>query len=350
MRYVGLDVHKKTTTMVALGQDGKVVERARFLSRPEVLRSVMGELDKDSSVTLEATGAWYWAADVLQELGLDVHLANPHKVRIIAESTIKNDHIDARALAHLTRLGWLPESRITPRDVRLVRERLRYRIALVSMRTAIKCRVHSLLAKRGIAPDFSDLFGAAGRAYLERIDLPAEYRDNLDGYLRLLDSFSEEIRLVEKWLDRHVRANADVRLLMSIPGIGKFGAALILAEIGDIAFFRKKAKLASFVGVVPSTRSSGEVTRVGSLKRDSNRYVRWLLTEGVTKAVRVVPNWQRLYDRVAAGNERRRSKARMAVAHKMICAVWRVLKTRQLFDPLHNCSEIATASAASSMD
>ena len=53
-------------------------------------------------------------------------------------------------------------------------------------------------------------------------------------------------------------------------------------------------------------------------------------------------------DRVLAGNDQRRPKARMAVARKMICAVWRVLKTKQLFDPLHNCPEIETASATSS--
>jgi len=225
--------------MVALGQDGEVVERARFLSRPEVLRSVMGELDKDSSVTLEATGAWYWAADVLQELGLDVHLANPHKVRIIAESTIKNDHIDARALAHLTRLGWLPESRITPRDVRLVRERLRYRIALVSMRTAIKCRVHSLLAKRGIVPDFSDLFGAAGRTYLERIDLPTEYRAYevaLHIWNRHAEVHGDEARWKAygktkpaDWTDLQVK-DAKRALAISHAGVGSHVTATILMD------------------------------------------------------------------------------------------------------------------------
>ena len=352
MVFVGMDLHKKTTTMVALSQDGRPVERYRVRSSAEGLRCALGDLrersDEPISVTLEATGSWYWAVDVLEELGVDVHLANPHKVRIIAESTIKNDRVDARALAHLTRLGWLPESRITPSEVRRVRERLRYRMALVGMRTSVKCRIHALLAKRGIVPEFTDLFGKAGRDYLTLLDLPVEYRDNLDGFLRLLDFLGQEIALVERWLDGHVRANADVRLLMSIPGIGKFGAALILAEIGDIHFFRTKAKLSSFVGVVPAVRSSAGVTHLGSLKKDSNRYIRWLLSEAVTKAVRVVPSWQRLYDRVVAGNDQRRPKARMAVARKMICAVWRVLKTKQLFDPLHNCPEIETASATSS--
>ena len=102
MVFVGMDLHKKTTTMVALSQDGRPVERYRVRSSAEGLRSALGDLSERSdgriSVTLEATGSWYWAVDVLEELGVDVHLANPHKVRIIAESTIKNDRVDARAL------------------------------------------------------------------------------------------------------------------------------------------------------------------------------------------------------------------------------------------------------------
>ena len=352
MVYVGLDLHKKTTTMVAIGQDGKQVGHWRVPSDADSLRRVVDDLaevdEREVSVTLEATGTWYWAVDVLEELGVDVHLANPLKTRIIAESTIKNDHIDARTLAQLTRAGFLPESRITPRHMRQVRERLRYRIALVGMRTSAKCRVHALLGKRGIVPAFSDLFGKAGRAYLEEVALPDVYRDNLDGYLRLIDFLTDEIALVEKWLDGYVRESADVRLLMSLPGVGKFGAALILAEIGDIRFFHSKKKLCSFVGVVQSKRSSDGVAHIGRLKKDSNRYIRWLLSEAVTKAMKVVPSWQRLYDRVVAGNDRRKAKARIAVARKMVCAAWRILKTREVFDPLHNCPEIESMSEASS--
>ena len=72
-----------------------------------------------------------------------------------------------------------------------------------------------------------------------------------------------------------------------------------------------------------------------------------MLAEACTKAIRVVPAWQRLYDRVCAGNQRRRPKARMAVMHKMVCAIWRVLKTREAFNRLHNCPELAAEKSSS---
>jgi transposase len=274
-------------------------------------------------------------------MGLETHLANPHKVRLIAESTIKTDTVDATAIGQLLRFGWLPESRITPQEVREIRERLRYRIALVRIRSGIKCRIHSILSKEGVMePKLTDLFGPTGREWLGQVRLGVEYRENLNGYLRTMDHLTEEIKQVEAWLKERTRQDKSVQLLMGIPGIGRFGGALILSEIGDIRFFRDKRKLSSFVGVVPGADNSNGQVRDRPLKKDSNKYIRWLLAEGATKAMRVVPAWRRLYDRVHAGNEKRRSKARMAVMHKMVCAIWRVLTIGEPFDRLHNCPEL----------
>jgi len=342
MDTIGIDLHPKRSRYVVMNQEGHVIQKRTVESRPEVFRSEFGRFRPgEVRVALEATGNWYWAVDVLEELGLEAHLANPLKVRLIAESTIKTDTVDATAIAHLLRMGWLPESRITPHEVRLIRDRLRYRITLVRIRTGIKCRIHALLNKQGIAPpELTDFFGKTGRQWLDHVALPLEYRANLDGYLRTTDHLAEEIQRVQQWLKERMRDNEDIRLLMDIPGIGLFGAALILAEIGDIGFFPDKRRLSSFVGVVPGANNSNLQVRDAPLKRDSNKYIRWLLAEGATKAVRVVPAWQRLYDRVCAGNPKRKTKARVAVMHKMVCAIWRVLATRQRFDRLHNCPEL----------
>lgn len=342
MKTLAVDLHKKRSTYVVLDQEGRRTGGRRIASTPEAFREEFAPLPEGRvRAVLEATGNWYWAVDLLQDMGMEVHLANPRKVRVIAESTIKTDPVDAMALGHLLRMNWLPESRITPPDKRRLRERLRYRIGLVRIRSGLKVRIHALLAKRGVVtPEVSDLFGKTGRAWLERVELPAEYRENLDGYLRLIDALTDEIKRVESWLRRRMRRDRSAKLLIGIPGIGTFGAALLLAEIGDIHFFKSKRKLSSFVGVVPGARNSDQRVQDTSLKRDSNRYLRWLLSEAVSKAVRVVPAWQRLYDRVHAGNDKRKSKARMAVMHKMICAVWRVLTTEEPFDRLHGCPEL----------
>ena len=348
---IGIDLHKKRSRYTVLSQDGTVLCKRTLPSSPQSYREVFAPwADGQGRVAMEATINWYWAVDTLREMGMDVHLANPHKVRLIAESTIKTDDVDSEALAQLLRMNWLPESRITPAKVRLLRERLRFRITLVRTQTAFKCRVHALLDKVGIKPpEVTDLFGVTGRQWLEQVELPGEYRLNLDGCLRMLDHLAGQIKDVEKWLAQKTRVDRDVKLLMGMPGVGRFGASLILAEIGDIGFFKDKRKLASFVGVVPGTRNSDIKRRDTGLKKDSNKYVRWLLAEAVTKACKVVPAWARLYQRVEAGNVRRRPKARMAVMHKMVLAVWRVLTTKEPFDRLHNCPELHEQNMASSL-
>lgn len=350
MYTVGIDLHKKRSRYVVMNQEGRVVLKQTIASTPAAFKEAFRGMEPETPVAMEATFNWYWAADVLEELGLEVHLANPHKVRLIAESTIKTDTVDAQVLAHLMRMNYLPESRITPREVRLVRERLRYRITLVALRTGLKCRIHAILSKAGVVvPQLRDLFGKTGRLWLEAVELEDHYRWNVGGYLRLIDAISEEIKQVEKWLASHTRNNLDVRLLCEIPGIGRFSAALILAETGGMGFFRDKRKLASFVGVVPGARNSDKKLRQTGLKKDSNRYIRWVLAEAVPKAVAVVPSWQRLYERICAGNPRRRTKAKVAVMHKIVGAIWRVLVTREPFDRLHNCPELVKRTASSAL-
>jgi len=349
METIGIDLHRYRSRYVVLNQEGDVIGKRTIPSSAEAFREAFGEHDPGSArIALEATANWYWAVDVLEELGLEAHLANPLKVRLIAESTIKTDTVDATALAHLLRLNYLPESRITPQAMRLLRERLRYRITLVRIRTGLKARIHAVLGKCGVMPPkLSDLFGKTGREWLGQVALVQEYRDNLDGYLRTIDFLTDEIGQVESWLKERMKPSRDARLLMDIPGIGLFGAALILSEIGNIGFFRTKRHLSSFVGVVPGARNSDRTTHTVGLKKDSNRYIRWLLSEAATKAMKVVPAWERIYERIYAGNIRRKPKARTAVMHKMICAVWRVLKTRQPFDRLHNCPELENEKASS---
>ncbi|MCM8777197.1 MAG: transposase [Candidatus Omnitrophica bacterium] len=95
---------------------------------------------------------WEWLAGLLEEEELKVKLANPYnpyKVKLIAESTIKTDKIDAQ----LERTNFLPVSYLAPKEIRERRELLRHRIILVRLRASLKSRIHSILAKRGIVKE-----------------------------------------------------------------------------------------------------------------------------------------------------------------------------------------------------
>jgi transposase len=110
----------------------------------------------------------------------DVHLAHPLRTRAIAAARVKTDAIDAKTLAHLLRAGFLPEAYIAPRELRDLRELLRHRATLTRMRSAVKNRVHAILAKHGITNEHADLFGKGGREFLKTLELRDAPRRRLD--------------------------------------------------------------------------------------------------------------------------------------------------------------------------
>jgi transposase len=117
-------------------------------------------------------------ADLLEEVGYEVHLAHPLRTQAIAAARVKTDAADAKTLAHLLRTGLLPEAYIAPPELRDLRELLRHRAVLTRTRTAVKNRVHALLARHGIQPEHTDLFGKAGR--VASLELPEGSRRRLD--------------------------------------------------------------------------------------------------------------------------------------------------------------------------
>src|SRR5262249_57483579 len=117
------------------------------------------------------TYGWEWLADLLEEAGFELHLSHPLRTKAIAAARVKTDAVDARTLAHLLRADLLPEAYIAPRDLRDLRDLLRHRVALTRMRSALKHRVAAILAKNGVQPGYSDLFGPGGRPFLPELRL-----------------------------------------------------------------------------------------------------------------------------------------------------------------------------------
>ena len=130
-------------------------------------------------IALEATYGWEWLADVLEDAGYELHLAHPTRTKAIASARVKTDAVDARTLAHLLRADLLPESYIAPRELRDLRDLLRQRVVLTHMRSALKNRVHALIARQGVQLQHADLFGAGGRRFLDELELRPEPRQRL---------------------------------------------------------------------------------------------------------------------------------------------------------------------------
>jgi len=261
----------------------------------------------------------------LTDQGYNVTVSHPKKNRYTAEARIKSDRVDSKALAELLRLDSLPVSYIPPMDIADLRERIRRRAFIVRQRAKLKVKIRDILAYEGVKPpEGHGLFTRKGVEWLKNLGL-----EPVDCYLKLMAPLSKEILLLSKELRGRARDDPDVRLLMTVSGVGYYIALLVKAEIGDVSRFRSGDHLASYAGLVPSTRSSGGVERHGRITREGSRWLRWAMVH-----LRYDTPVTRFYHRVA---ERRGWKpALVAAARKLVTVCYSVLVNRRsYYNPLH---------------
>lgn len=348
MQYLGLDLHGKYSVAVVLDSRGEQVSEARIPNDPEAYRGLLRELSSEPvRAVLESTGNWHWLYDLLEAEGIETKLAHPAKVKAIADAKLKNDRIDARILAHLLRTDLLPESYVPPREVRALRELVRYRASLVRNQTRLKNRIRWLLAKRNLKLEARTLLSGAGRAELENLPLEARARRELDQSLGLLDHLEECIGELNREIRNEATADEEARLLMSVPGIGYYLALLILAEIGDVRRFPSARKLASYAGLVPTTRSSGGHTYHGRITKQGSVWLRWAMVQAVIHTVRKPGPIQRFYRKQL--RRKGRNVARVAAARKLLTHVYWVLKNREPYDAMVRRLEAAGTCSACDM-
>jgi len=278
---VGMDLHRRRSVLVRMTMDGRRLETARIENSPAALRGVLARCGQRPLVVLEATYGWYWAADVLEQAGAEVHLAHPLGVKAFSYRRVKNDERDAADLADLLRMGRLPEAWIAPPEARAVREVVRYRHKLVGQRTSCKDQVHAVLAKCGIPVTHSDVFGTGGGLWLDQLVLPAPYAAKVASLRALIAVLDGQIAGLGAEAAVMLAGQPGYAALRELPGIGPVLAAVIISEIGDITRFRKPAQLCSWAGLTPRHYESDLKVIRGHVSKQGSRLLRWALTEAI---------------------------------------------------------------------
>ena len=173
MVYVGVDLHRKRSHVVALDPAGEVVLSRRIGNAPAEFLRIFGELEPQPiEVVFEATYGWSWFADLLADAGIPAHMAHPLATKAISAARVKNDAVDAKTLAHLLRTNLLAEAWIAPPDAREARRLVRTRAGLVRMRSRVQFPVARPAGRPGchprahhpVRPGRAPLAGRAGHA------------------------------------------------------------------------------------------------------------------------------------------------------------------------------------------
>jgi transposase len=328
VRSIALDVHRDFCA-VAVKEGGEVRSLGRIKTTRRQLELFARSLGKGDRVALEATGPANAVADILEPDVARVVVANTRRVRAIAEAKVKTDRIDARTLCELLDAGFLPGVWRPDASIRALRGLLGRRERLVRSRTRAKNAVHAALRrnlKRGTA--MADLFGAKGRRWLARLELPAHERRIVESCLREIDFLSQEIAALESELAELALASEQVKRLMTVPGVSLVSAATFAAVVGDIHRFETPKQLVGYVGLDPKVRQSGEApARHGRISKQGSAPARHMLCEAAWVVVRTPGPLRAFYQRLAA--RRGPHIALVATARKLCMLFWHLLTREQ---------------------
>jgi transposase len=318
-QYVAIDLHRLRSLIVREDEGGNELGVVRIDNDPLTLAGVLADAGPEPQVAIEATYGWYWAVDVLEELGADVRLVNPSGLQW-GERRVKNDYRDCKELLDRMRLHKLPEAWIAPPAIRELRELVRYRHKLTSVRTCLKVQVKAVLAKHGLRPPLDDLWGPGGTAYLDAVELPDGYHIRVDSLRDLVALVEREIGMLDRVIHERLRDDPGYRAIQAIDGVGRVLAALFVAEIGDVHRFPNPQALCSWAGITPRHRESDVKVNRGRITKVGSTMVRWAAIEAVAGGRHGGPKLSADYRRIAA--RRGRKVARVAVARKLLTLVY----------------------------
>ena len=223
-------------------------------------------------MALEVTGSAWEIARIIEPHVARVVVVSPADTGI-RQARAKTDRLDARALARLLAAGELDAVWSPDEQTRVLRRRLARREQLVRARSRAKNEIHAVLVRRLVGrPPVSDLFGVKGRAWLRALELPLEEAETVAACLRHVEFLDAEIAAVER-ADRASEAleSAELRRLMTVPGVNVICAATFLAAVGDIRRFPTSRKLVGYLGLDPRVFQSGsEPARGGRISKQGS--------------------------------------------------------------------------------
>ncbi len=330
MKYCGIDLHSNNSVVVISDEADSMLYSKRL---PNDLAQILAALEihrvELSGVVVESTYNWYWLVDGLQEAGYRVHLANTTAIKQYDGLKHRGDESDARHLAHLLRLGLLPEGHIMPKDVRAVRDLVRKRMQLVQQRTAQILSIESSLSRHTggrISSNSIKQLQATDLTAMRLGDMPTL---GLKANVAVMQALQGEIDHLEKVLAKYCRAAPGHRLLKTVDGIGDALATVILLETGDIARFADVGNYASYCRCVGSKHESNGKKKGEGNTKNGNRYLAWAFVEAANFAVRYCEPARRFYQKKKA--KRNSTVAIKAVAHKLARACYHILRNKEAF-------------------
>jgi transposase len=331
MQYVGMDVHWRQTTICILDENGRRVKMMNVRGPWQRVLEELGRIEGEWAVCFEASCGYGWLYERLKRMAQKVVVAHPGQLRLIFRSKRKSDRVDAEKLAKLLYLDEVPPVYVPSVQVRSWRAIIEHRQKLLQERVRTKNQLRALLRTHGIVAP-RGLWTKKGLAWISAQELPTSMdRLQRDILLERLGSLRGLIERVEAALGEIAQAQAGVKLLMEIPGVGIRTAEAVMAYVDDPHRFRSIKSIGSYFGLVPCQDESAGKNRLGHLTRQGPATVRKLLTEASWQAIRRSREIRAHFERIRQGNPERKRIALVATAHYLLRVMLAMLRTGEVW-------------------
>lgn len=301
-RFVGLDYHKDSVQVCVLDEQGEThINRKCTNHWQAVADAVNAAGEGQVHAAIEACGgAANLADELVQKAHWSLDLAHPGYVHRIKQSPDKTDYTDARLLADLVRVGYLPKVWHAPERIRELRQLVHYRQQLANQRRSLKLRIGALLREHRIkAPESMTRWTKSWMAWVaEQAPLPEQSRWIMDEHLAEYEHLKQRIKRAEARLEEASQGDLLIAELRKIYGIGPITAVTIRAEIGRFDRFRTGKQLSRFCGLSPRNASSGQRQADAGLIKAGNPELRRVLTQAAHRLINHDPHWQQVANRL----------------------------------------------------
>ena len=227
--YGAIDLHSNNNVTVLIDEQDRVVYQKRLPNDlPLITQQLSGYREQLEGIVVESTFNWYWLVDGLMDQGHRVHLANTAAIQQYAGLKYTDDHSDARWLAHILRLGVLPEGYIYPKEERAVRDLLRKRSQIVRQRSTNLLSIQNLIARNTGSSLNGNRIKLLDSQQVDELLASADLALAVKANLALMNCADEQVELLEKSVLDRVKLREEFRFLKTVPGIGQVLALTIM--------------------------------------------------------------------------------------------------------------------------
>lgn len=322
MWIIGCDFHPSFQRAAYVNTEGGECGKVRLGHMKEAEEFYRRLKDQAVRVGMEASGHSRWFERLLCELGHELWIGDPAKIRATQPRKQKNDERDALDILELLVTGRFEKLRVWVPGAgeRDARQLVMHRQRMVQMRTRVKNQLKAVALNEGMVVRKPGLWSKQGQEQFRGLGLPEWTARRREDNLALLADLERRTDPLDEAVKQQAWQRPEVVRLMTHPGVGPVTGLAFVLTLGDPHRFSCGRKVASYLGLIPAENSSGGKQRLGHLTKQGNALLRGLLVEAAHSAVEKEPELKRCYRRLAM--RKNRAIAAVAVARKLAVRLW----------------------------